>query len=67
MIWQFTQRLKKEYAAKNIPIEIYARVKVSLNGRAPEYLIDPKLDLTSIEWDYFGHNDWILPKPDSFP
>lgn len=64
-IYQFTQRLKKEYAEKNIPIEIYARVKVSLNGRKAAFLIDPKLDLTTIEWDYFFHNEWVLPQPDS--
>ncbi|MBZ9651653.1 HTTM domain-containing protein [Psychroflexus montanilacus] len=64
-IYQFTQRLKKEYAEKDIPIEIYARVKVSLNGRKAAFLIDPKLDLTTIEWDYFFHNEWVLPQPDS--
>lgn len=64
-IYQFTQKLKKEYAEKDIPIEIYARVKVSLNGRTPEFLVDPKLDLTSIEWNYFMHNEWILPQPES--
>lgn len=64
-IYQFTQRLKKEYAEKDIPIEIYARVKVSLNGRKPAFLIDPKLDLTTIEWDYFFHNEWVLPQPES--
>lgn len=64
-IWQFTQKLKKEYNAKGIPIEIYARVRVSLNGRKLENLIDPELDLTTIEWNYFFHNDWILPQPES--
>lgn len=64
-IYQFTQKLKKEYAEKDITIEIYARVKVSLNGRTPEFLVDPKLDLTSIEWNYFWHNEWILPQPES--
>ena len=64
-IWQFTQILKNEYASKGIPIEIYARVKVSLNGRTPAFLIDPELDLTRIKWDYFSHNEWILPQPDS--
>lgn len=65
-VYQFTQRLKKEYAEKDIPIEIYAHVRVSLNGRKSELLIDPKLDLTTIEWDYFFRNDWILSEPDSY-
>lgn len=62
-IFQFTQQLKKDYASQNIPIEIYARIKVGLNGRTPDYLVDPKLDLTTIKWNYFTHNDWILPRP----
>ncbi|SDG39362.1 HTTM domain-containing protein [Psychroflexus sediminis] len=64
-IFQFTQKLKKEYAEKEIPVEIYARIKVSLNARTPEYLVDPKLDLSTIKWDYFKHNDWILLQAES--
>jgi hypothetical protein len=59
--------LKQDYAAREIPIEIYARIKVGVNGRQPEFLIDPKLDLTKITWNYFSHNDWILPQPKSMP
>jgi hypothetical protein len=66
-VWQFTQHLKQDYAAREIPIEIYARIKVGVNGRQPEFLIDPKLDLTKITWNYFSHNDWILPQPKSMP
>ncbi len=66
-IYQFTQHLKKVYAEKGIPVEIYGRIKANLNHRTPVYLVDPKLDLTTIEWDYFFHNDWILPQPEDMP
>ncbi|WP_127846732.1 HTTM domain-containing protein [Psychroflexus aestuariivivens] len=60
-IWQFTQRLKEEYEGEDI--EIYARVKVSLNGRKSEYIVDPNMDLSKVEWHYFSHNPWILSGP----
>ena len=34
---------------------------MSVNGRPYKQLIDPKVDLANVEWNYFKHNDWILP------
>jgi DNA modification methylase len=59
-IWQFCQRLKKEYAAKGDDIEIYVDAKVSINGGAFKPLIDKNFDMATAEWDYFFHNDWVL-------
>ena len=61
-IWQFAQRLKKESADKGIPISVYAiNSKVSINGRPSRAFIDPKVDLAAANWNYFWHNEWILP------
>lgn len=61
-IWQFAQRLKKEFAEKGQDISVHAlNSKVSVNGKAYRAFIDPKVDLANAEWDYFWHNDWILP------
>lgn len=63
-IWQFAQHLKKEYAEKGIAISVYAlNSKVSINGRPSRAFIDPKVDLANVKWDYFWHNEWILPSP----
>jgi hypothetical protein len=59
-IWQFCQRLKKEYAAKGDDIEIYVDAKVSINGGAFKPLVDKNFDMANAEWDYFFHNDWVL-------
>ncbi len=59
-IWQFSQRLKKEYQSKDEEIEIYVKSKVSVNGKPYKTLIDPKQDMAKANWDYFFHNDWIL-------
>ena len=60
-IWQFAQRLKREYAAKGISIGVYAKGKVSINGRSPQPFIDPTVDLANEKWKVFKHHSWILP------
>lgn len=60
IIWQFSQYLKEEYAAKGQEIEIYVKAYVRVNGHDAKLLIDPKVDMAQAKWNYFGHNDWIL-------
>ncbi len=61
-IWQFAQHLKKEYAEKGVPISVYAvNSRVSINGRPSRAFIDSEVDLANAKWDYFWHNEWILP------
>ncbi|MCF4100361.1 HTTM domain-containing protein [Gillisia sp. M10.2A] len=61
LIWQFSQRLKKEYAAQGKEVEVYVDSKVSVNGRPYERFIDPKVDLGNEKWHHFKHHSWILP------
>lgn len=65
MIWQFAQYLKHYYAEKGQDVEVYVNAKVGVNGRQPESFIDPKVDLAAEKWNYFGHNEWIMPTPES--
>ncbi|GAL60702.1 vitamin K-dependent gamma-carboxylase [Algibacter lectus] len=59
-MWQFAQRLKEEYREKGEDIAVYVNSKVSINGRKYQLFIDPKVDLASLGWSAFKHNDWIL-------
>lgn len=61
ILWQFCQRLEAEYAAKGEKIEIYVDCKISVNGRPMKTFIDPEVDMAAAQWDYFFHNEWILP------
>ncbi|MDN3596159.1 HTTM domain-containing protein [Zunongwangia endophytica] len=61
MIWQFSQRLKDEYAAQGKDVQVFVNARVAVNGRSYERLIDPKVDIANEEWNHFGHHDWILP------
>ncbi|MBI3800858.1 MAG: HTTM domain-containing protein, partial [Deltaproteobacteria bacterium] len=47
-------------------VEIRARISVSLNGRAPQLLIDPNVDLTKVPYPWWGHAPWILPLAPEF-
>lgn len=60
VIWQFAQRLKKEYAAQGVEIEVYASCNIKVNGRKFKRLIDPKADLAAVSWNYFRHSEWLL-------
>ncbi len=49
MIWQFAQYLNETYDANNEKdLSIYVNSKVSLNGRASQTYIDPKVDLLKV-------------------
>ncbi len=44
---------------------LHALTRVSLNGRAPQAMIDPEVDLLSIS--DLGPRDWVLPAPEMPP
>ena len=60
-IWQFAQRLKKEYAEQGRDVSVYARVRVSVNGKPNKPFVDETVDLAAVPWEPFKHSDWLLP------
>ena len=60
-VWQFAQKLEKIYAEQGKEIEVYADLKVSINGRPFYQLTDPKVDLAAEEWSHVKHHSWIIP------
>lgn len=63
MIWQMAQIIKKEYEERGIEVSVYAESWVSINGREYARFVDQNVDLAAVKWNYFGHNEWIEPKP----
>ncbi len=61
-LYQFVQRLKKEYAKKGMDdIEIYCRrSRVRLNRNKAKPLFKSDIDLAKVKWNYFGRNEWVL-------
>lgn len=58
MIWEFAQFLKEEYALMGVDVAVFAEATASLNGREPQYIIDPNVDLTSVGRPWWGHAWW---------
>ncbi|WP_418638585.1 HTTM domain-containing protein [Winogradskyella sp.] len=61
VIWQFAQHLKQDFAKQGIPVKVFVKSYVSVNGKPSKQLIDPKVDIANEEWHHFKHHDWILP------
>lgn len=61
MIWQTAQKIREEYQNKGIHVSIYIDSRVSVNGKPFVRLINPTVDFAKAEWNYFSHNEWILP------
>lgn len=59
-MWQMAQHIKKEFAEKGKDVRIYIDSKLSVNNKPYKTFIDPSVDFAKAEWNYFGHNDWIL-------
>lgn len=42
-------------------VAVYARIEKSLNGRPAQTYIDPTVDLTSVRYNCFRPDDWVMP------
>ncbi|WP_343671797.1 HTTM domain-containing protein [Chitinophaga sp.] len=62
IIWQYAQHIKEICAKEGMHhISVYAVSSVSLNGRHPQPLVDPKTDLANTPWEPYRHANWIVP------
>ena len=57
-IWQYCQKIKKEYKERDI--SIFIDCKNSINRKPLKTLIDPKTDFAKAKWNYFFHNEWLI-------
>lgn len=61
--WQFAQYLKKEHAKNGEDVQVFAINRVRVNDGTFAQFIDPEVDLASVPWKHFSHNEWIRPSP----
>ena len=59
-IWQFSQRLKDQYAKKGYDVSVYSMSYCSVNGRPYKLMVDTTVDIAAQEWKHFKHHDWVL-------
>lgn len=61
VIWQFAQHLKKDFDQKGINVKVYVSAYVRVNNDKMQRLIDPKVDIASVQWTPLKHSEWLLP------
>ena len=67
MILQFAHHVASEYRKKGYDgVEVRAEVRAWLNGRKPQLLIDPKVNLVA-QARPLGHLPWIVPLTEPLP
>jgi hypothetical protein len=61
MIWQFARFMAEEWQKQGVTeVAVYAEVMASLNGRSPQLLIDPTVDLLTQTYS-LRPSAWIVP------
>jgi hypothetical protein len=64
LILQYAHLLRDEYASEGEGVpEVRAHVVATLNGRPPQLLVDPRVDLAQEKYGW-GGVDWIVPLGD---
>lgn len=64
MMWQFAQKLEKHFLQnENTDVAVFVDAKVGVNGRKFSQLTDSTVDLTEVDWETFGHQNWLLQAP----
>ncbi|MEQ9325383.1 MAG: HTTM domain-containing protein, partial [Polyangiaceae bacterium] len=67
LILQLAHHIADDFAARGYaPVEVRAEARVSINGRRSRLLVDPTVDLTTID-DGVAEASWILPEPTEPP
>ncbi|MDF1661894.1 MAG: HTTM domain-containing protein [Planctomycetota bacterium] len=65
-ILQLAHHIARDYKKQGLDVEVRVEALVSLNGRKPALMIDPKVDLTQIQ-DSIRPGAWLLPAPKTPP
>jgi len=66
MIWQLAQRIKQFELEKGNDVAVFVNCQVRVNSGSYYPLIDSEVDLASVKWLHFQHNDWILPSVENY-
>ena len=62
MTVQFAHHLADQFRREGREnVEVRAYIIASLNGREPQLLINPFVDLANVPTVWIGHADWIFP------
>jgi hypothetical protein len=60
VIWQFANKIKKNYAIQGHDVSVYADIKAKLNGRPYQQFTNKEVDLTKESYPLYK-TTWIMP------
>lgn len=60
MILQYAHHLRDRATERSHDLAVYGRFRARLNGRKRRRFIDPEVDLSTVEWTWWGRKDWVL-------
>jgi len=61
-IMAFAQLIHQQCIDNKVPnAEMYAKVKFSLNGREPQYFVNPDVDMMKVQYSPYERLDWVVP------
>ncbi len=60
MIWQTAQFIKEEFADIGKDVSIFVTARVGINAHTKRLLINPNVDMAKAEYNYFGHDSWVI-------
>lgn len=64
MMYTFARKLQAEFKEKgHSDVRVFVDARVSVNGRPFKQFTDSEIDLLSVRWNYFGNQEWVLPRP----
>lgn len=66
LILQLAHRVGEDFTMREGPVEVRAEALTSLNARPGALMLDPSVDLMTVE-DGIGPAHWILPCPEGSP
>ena len=67
LILQLAHHVRDDFDRRGLgPVQVRVRAVVSLNGRPGTWMIDPQVDLNTVE-DGLARASWILPAPQGAP
>ena len=60
MILQYAHHLRDEAARAGRTVDVYANFRCRLNGRDRVRFIDPEVNLSEVDWTWWGRKAWVL-------
>jgi hypothetical protein len=60
MAWQAARTIRDDFASRGYDVQVFPEGAASLNGGPMRPLYDSTIDLALINWQWWGHREWVV-------